>query len=97
MVKRLYIGNLPYSATEQELVDAFAAYDAKTATIVIDRETGRSRGFGFVDVEKFDEAMKSMNGADMGGRKLIVNEARERSAAPSGGGNRRDNRDRNSY
>jgi RNA recognition motif-containing protein len=76
----LYVGNLPYSVTEEELEKAFAAYGAVSAArVVTDRATGRPRGFGFVEMENDDEAnaaIEALNGTDMGGRKLVVNIAR---------------------
>ncbi len=86
MGKRLYVGNLPYRMTEDELADAFSQVGPVTdVTIVIDRETGRSRGFGFVEMA--DEgtaaaALEQLNGAEVGGRTLKVAEAKER---PGGG------------
>lgn len=79
MVKTLYVGNLPWSCTEQELTSAFEAHaPVISARIVTERETGRSRGFGFVEVEDNDapKVIKEMNGFQLGGRTLIVNEAR---------------------
>lgn len=78
MAKKLYVGNLPFSTTEEELRTAFAAYNVVSAALIMDRETGRSRGFAFVEVEDADKAIAEMNNKDMGGRKLVVNEARER-------------------
>ena len=76
----IYVGNLPYSATDAELEQAFAAYGTVSRVKVItDRETGRPRGFGFVEMENDDEAdaaIEGLNGSDMGGRKLVVNKAR---------------------
>ena len=76
----IYVGNLPYTTTEAELQQTFEAYGAVSRTTVItDRETGRSRGFGFVEMEndaEADAAIEALNGADMGGRKLVVNKAR---------------------
>ena len=81
MSKNIYVGNLPWSATEDELRDMFAQYgEVESAKIITDRETGRSRGFGFVEMESEagDSAIAALNGKDMGGRPLRVNEARER-------------------
>jgi RNA recognition motif-containing protein len=81
-VKKIYIGNLPWSATEAELNDMFAKFGAvESAAIVTDRETGRSRGFGFVEMneaEEADKAIQALDGTDMGGRPLRVNEAQQR-------------------
>jgi RNA recognition motif-containing protein len=77
--KTLYVGNLPWQATEAELTSSFEAHgQVISARMVTERETGRSRGFGFVEVEDADaqKMIKAMNGASLGGRALIVNEAR---------------------
>ena len=80
MAKKLYVGGLPFSTTNDELRDAFAqAGTVATATVVIDKMSGRSRGFGFVEFENDEEAEKAiamLNGKDFGGRSLTVNEAR---------------------
>jgi RNA recognition motif-containing protein len=80
MPKRIYVGNLPYTATEDELRDLFAAYGTvDSVNLITDRETGRPRGFGFVDMESgASEAIAALNGTDFGGRSLNVNEARPR-------------------
>jgi len=78
----VYVGNVPYSLTESELRDAFAEFGHVSAvTILTDRETGRSRGFGFVDMPNQAEATAAiafLNGKDLGGRALRVSEARPR-------------------
>jgi RNA recognition motif-containing protein len=78
----IYVGNLSYSMTESELRDAFAAYgEVASAKILSDRETGRSRGFGFVEMpnqREAEEAIAQLNGKDLGGRALRINEARPR-------------------
>ena len=80
MNKKLYIGGIPYSTTEQELRDLFAeAGEVESVAIIIDRITGRSRGFGFVEMTSEEEAQKAIemfNGKEFGGRTLAVNEAR---------------------
>jgi RNA recognition motif-containing protein len=79
MTKTLYVGNLPWSTTEDDLMNAFSGQtQVKSARIITDRETGRSRGFGFVEVpdEDVERVISSMNGADFNGRQLIVNEAK---------------------
>ena len=79
MSKTLYVGNLPWQATEAELTSSFEAHgQVISARMVTERETGRSRGFGFVEVEDADtqKMIKAMNGYSLGGRALIVNEAR---------------------
>ena len=78
----IYVGNLSYSLSEQELRDAFAAHgEVSSVKILSDRETGRSRGFGFVEMPNQSEgeaAVEQLNGKDLGGRALRVNEARPR-------------------
>ena len=78
----IYVGNLPYSLTESELRDAFAEFgDVSSVNILTDRETGRARGFGFVEMPNQAEAEAAvgyLNGKDLGGRTLRVNEARPR-------------------
>ena len=92
MATRLYIGGLPYSTTQDELREAFSKAGAVTNTsIITDKMTGRSRGFGFVEMENDSDAQKAIemwNGQDFGGRRLTVNEARpmEARAPRSGGG-----------
>jgi RNA recognition motif-containing protein len=89
MGRRLYVGNLPYNVTEAELRTAFSASgEVADVKIVTDRETGQPRGFGFVEMgtdEEAKAAIDAMNGANLGGRTLTVNEAQER---PGGGGGR---------
>ena len=79
---RIYVGNLNYDTTEDALRDAFGAYgEVNEAAIITDRETGRPRGFGFVtmtDENKAREAIEALNGADLEGRSLNVNEAKPR-------------------
>lgn len=88
----IYVGNLSFKATEDELRDLFAAYGAvDRVNIVQDRETGRSRGFGFVEMPNADEAqaaINALNGSDQGGRPLTVNEARPKTEGGRGGGYR---------
>ncbi len=80
MAKKLFVGGLPYATTDSELSDAFSKAGAVTsATIITDRMTGRSKGFGFVEMandEEADAAIAMWNGKDFGGRTLTVNEAR---------------------
>ncbi|NTV30974.1 RNA-binding protein [candidate division WWE3 bacterium] len=77
---RLYIGNLPFSTTDEELMQAFsAAGEVKSAKVILDRDTGRSRGFGFVEMatpEAAQAAIQMFHEKDFGGRPLVVNEAR---------------------
>ena len=90
MGNRLYVGNLSYDSTTQSLRDAFSAFGEVTdAHVVMDRESGRSRGFGFVtmgDSSMAQKAIEGMNGALLDGRALRVNEAEERSSRGGGGG-----------
>jgi len=82
----IYVGNLPYSVTKEELQDLFAGFgDVSRATVVIDRETNRSKGFGFVemaDTTAANQAVEALNGKDINGRALRVNEARPRDDRP---------------
>ena len=83
-MKALYVGNLPWKITEQELVTAFEAHaTVVSARIITERESGRSKGFGFVEVQDEDaeKIVKAMNGTELNGRSLIVNEARPKKAA----------------
>ena len=89
MTKKLYVGNLPFTAEESQLEAMFAGDGRQVASVRIlsDRETGRSRGFGFVEMateEDAQKAIEALNGKDFMGRALTVNEAREQ--APRGGG-----------
>jgi RNA recognition motif-containing protein len=88
MSKNLYVGNLPFGTTDEDLRQAFAQYGTVVkAQVIMDRETGRSRGFGFVEMgDGAEEAINAMNGAQFGGRTLTVNEAKPREARPGGGG-----------
>jgi len=90
MGNRLFVGNLPYAVTELELRDIFGAHGTVTeAKIVTDRDTGRPRGFGFVEMSSEAEAKKAMeelNGRDVQGRPLAVREAEERRGGAGGGG-----------
>ena len=85
---KLYIGNIPFEAREEELRELFTSFGAiGTATVIVDPRKGRSRGFGFVeflDPMHGKAAIAGMNGREIGGRKLVVNEARSRDAASSG-------------
>lgn len=86
MAKKLYVGGLPYATTEDELRDAFSqAGSVETATIIMDKMSGRSKGFGFVEMSSDEEAQKAIdlwNGKDFGGRTLTVNEARPMEERP---------------
>jgi cold-inducible RNA-binding protein len=94
---KLFVGGLPFSLTDEELQEAFAKHGKVASAVIIkDRDTGRSKGFGFVEFESDDEgkaAEKALNGTDLGGRSITVNEARPREERPrrdyngGGGGN----------
>jgi cold-inducible RNA-binding protein len=91
MGTRLYVGNLPFSADENQIRDLFAqgGRTVSEVKLVTDRDTGRPRGFGFVEMgsnEDADSAIRDLNGFDFGGRALTVNEARERTSGGGGGG-----------
>ena len=90
MSKKLYVGNLPFSVTADELREVFGQHGTVTdAQVVSDRETGRSRGFGFVEMDSGAEtAIENLNGALFQGRPLTVNEARPREERPRSGGDR---------
>ena len=89
-MKNLYVGNLPHSTTETEVRDLFATHGAvEKITLVTDRDTGRARGFGFVEMtnaSEADKAIVALNGTDLGGRSLIINEAKPKSEHSRGGG-----------
>jgi cold-inducible RNA-binding protein len=86
----IYVGNLSYGMTEEALHQAFAAHGTvESARIIKDRDTGQSKGFGFVEMpnqQEAEAAIKELDGADLGGRKIRVNEARPREGGPGGGG-----------
>jgi RNA recognition motif-containing protein len=87
--KKLYVGNLPFTITESELRTLFERHGTvESVSVITDRETGRSRGFAFVemDASSADAAMRALDGSDMGGRTLRVNEANERGGGAGGGG-----------
>jgi RNA recognition motif-containing protein len=86
---KIYVGNLPFSATESEVREMFAQHGTvESVSLITDRDTGRPRGFGFVEMARADasKAIQQLNGKDLGGRPLRVNEAQER----TGGGGGRD-------
>jgi RNA recognition motif-containing protein len=92
MGNKLYVGGLPYSVTEGRLQEIFAAHGTvESARVITDRFTGQSRGFGFVEMSSGGEAQKAiqaLNGTELDGRSLIVNEARPLERRDSGGGSR---------
>ena len=95
--KKIYVGNLPFQSTESELKDLFSQHgNVESAKIIEDRETGRSRGFGFIEMEDAsaaDQAIQALDGKDFGGRNLKGNEAQDRrdggGSRGGGGGGRR--------
>ncbi|HKW29279.1 MAG TPA: RNA-binding protein [Verrucomicrobiae bacterium] len=106
MSSKLFVGNLSFDTTENDLQDAFAAHGTVMETnLLMDRETGRPRGFGFITMSSAEEAQKAieaMNGSQLGGRALTVNVAKPREERAGGGGGRREFRvrgsgDRNRY
>ena len=101
MAKNLFVAGLPYSVTDSELNDMFAQFGAvSSAKVITDRDTGQSKGFGFVEMQndnEADEAISKLNDTEVGGRKLAVSLARPREERPkfeNRGGYRKDNRDR---
>ncbi|MFC1573136.1 RNA recognition motif domain-containing protein [Candidatus Eisenbacteria bacterium] len=92
MTSKLYVGNLPFEVTEDDLHELFTAHGAVTsANVITDRETGRARGFGFVEMEQADDAQKaiqSLDGQEFKGRNLKVNLAKPREERTGGGGGR---------
>ncbi len=92
MNKKLYVGGLPYAVTEDKLQEIFSAHGTvESARVITDRFTGRSRGFGFVEMSNEEEAqtaIDSLNGSDLEGRSLTVNEARPQENRGGGGGER---------
>lgn len=92
MAKKLYVGNLPFSTTEQDLFDTFSQCGkVETVKIITDRDTGRPKGFGFVEMssdEEASEAIKKFDGSDYEGRPMKVNEAKPMEPRRGGGGGR---------
>ena len=90
MATKLYVGNMSFDTTESELREAFAAFGNVTScNVIMDRMTDRPRGFAFVEMASADEATQAingLNGKDLGGRALVVNEAKPREDLPRGGG-----------
>lgn len=95
MATKLFVGSLPWDVTDDQLKEFFSKVGSVvSANVVIDRDTNRSRGFGFVEMstdEEAKEAVKQLNNADLGGRTIVVNEARPKPDRPQGGGYNRDN------
>jgi RNA recognition motif-containing protein len=88
MTKKLYVGNLSFRVTSEELRELFSQYgNVTSASVISDRDTGRSRGFGFVEMaDGGEQAVEALNGQDLQGRALTVNEAKPREPRRSGGG-----------
>ncbi|HMA65612.1 MAG TPA: RNA-binding protein, partial [Chitinispirillaceae bacterium] len=87
MASKLYVGNLPFNCTEDQIREFFSqAGDVSSVKIITDRETGKSRGFCFVEMEDGSNAVNDLNGKDFGGRNITVSEAREREQRSGGGG-----------
>jgi len=90
VAKKLYVGNLPYSVSDSDLQAMFAPFGTvESAQVIVDRDTGRSKGFGFVEMSSPQEgqaAIEGLHDKDVGGRKLVVNEARPREERGGGGG-----------
>lgn len=96
MSKKIYVGNLPFSASEDDIRNLFATHgDVHSVTLITDRETGRPRGFGFVEMDDgaAQTAIDAINGTEFQGRTLNVNEARERKGGGGRGGGRPPRRD----
>ncbi len=93
MATRIYVGNLPYSATNEQLAQIFGQYgDVSEATVVMDRDTGQSKGFGFVQMESDDaarQAIAALNGTQLDNRTIRVSEAQARPERGGGGGGNR--------
>lgn len=94
MSKKIYVGNLPFSTTEDELRTVFQRHGSvDSVNVITDRETGRARGFAFVEMSEpsaAQDAIRALDGVDMGGRSLRVNEAQDKRNDGGGGGGRRD-------
>jgi len=90
MAKKLYVGSLSYSTVDETLKEEFSkAGTVETATVIMDKMSGRSKGFGFVEMSSEEEAQKAIemfNGKELDGRKIVVNEARPQEERPQGGG-----------
>jgi len=96
MSKRIYVGGLPFNTTEEEMKTLFATHgEVTSAKLITDRDSGQSRGFGFIEMSNDTEAlaaMEKLNGTDFGGRKLTINEARPMEPRSGGGGGDRGGR-----
>ena len=94
MSKKIYVGNLPFSSTQEDLESLFARHGTvQSVNVIMDRETGRARGFAFVEMESpsdADDAIRALDGTNLGGRDIRVNEAQDRRGGGGGGGGGRD-------
>lgn len=101
MSKKLYVGNLPFTTNEEELREVFERHGTvSSVNVITDRETGRPRGFAFVEMDEAsaaDDAMRALDGSDLGGRNLRVNEAQDRRGGGGGGGGGRGGGGRGRY
>lgn len=92
MSKKIYVGNIPFTTTESDLRDTFGRHGSiASVNVITDRETGRPRGFAFVEMEEASdaaEAIRALDGTDLGGRTLRVNEAQDKRGGGGGGGGR---------
>ena len=92
MGNKIYVGNLPFTVTEDELRNVFTPHgEVQSVAVIMDRETGRPRGFGFVemgDANAASNAIRALDGTDLGGRSMKVNEAQDRQGGGGGGGGR---------
>ena len=91
MSKNIYVGNLPFSVTEEDIRELFERHGTvESVSLITDRDTGRAKGFGFVEMDEAGaaKAMQALDGQEFGGRDLRVNEARERRTGGGGGGSR---------
>jgi len=90
LAKKLYVGNLPFSSTEEDLREVFGRHGTvESVAVITDRETGRPRGFAFVEMSEesaASDAIRALDGTDLGGRSIRVNEAQERQRGGGGGG-----------
>jgi len=90
MSKKIYVGNLPFSSTETDLKEVFERHGTvESVNVITDRETGRPRGFAFIEMAEAsaaDDAIRALDGSDLGGRNIKVNEAQDKRAAGGGGG-----------
>jgi RNA recognition motif-containing protein len=99
--KKLYVGNLPFTTNEEELREVFERHGTvSSVNVITDRETGRPRGFAFIEMDEAsaaDDAMRALDGSDLGGRNLRVNEAQDRRGGGGGGGGGRGGGGRGRY